>query len=94
MAVEKVRDRNVFPAAMIAAAEFFFSPQLRGGFHSGCCRLTEEADQSLDVLRRCCQEKPLSHELQSSQVQAMWPNLILEFREQGFAAGTDTKPSS
>ena len=40
--VEKVRDRNVFPAAMIAVAEFMFSPQLRGGFHGGCRRLAEE----------------------------------------------------
>ena len=40
--VEKVRDRNVFPAAMIAVAELLFSPQLRGGFHGGCGRLAEE----------------------------------------------------
>ncbi len=37
---------------MMAAA--FFSPQLRGGFHSGCCQLAEEAHQSLDVLGNGC----------------------------------------
>ncbi len=37
---------------MIAAA--FFSPQLRGGFHGGCCRLAEEPHQSLDVLGHGC----------------------------------------
>ena len=40
--VEKVRDRNVLLAAIIAAVEFFFSPQLSGSFHSRCCRLAEE----------------------------------------------------
>src|ERR1700738_648537 len=32
--VEKVRDRNVLLAAIIAAIKFFHSPQLRGSFHS------------------------------------------------------------
>jgi hypothetical protein len=59
--VEKVRDRDVFSVAMIAAAEFLFSPQLRGGFHSGCCRLAEEADQSLEVLGSRRQEELLPH---------------------------------
>jgi hypothetical protein len=40
--VEKVRDRNVRLAAIIAAIEFFLSPQLSGSFHSRCCRLAEE----------------------------------------------------
>ncbi len=34
VAVEKVRDRNAFLAAIIAAVEFFLSPQLSGSFHS------------------------------------------------------------
>ena len=40
--VEKVRDRNVRLAAVIAAIEFFLSPQLIASFHSRCCRLAEE----------------------------------------------------
>ena len=59
--VEKVRDRNVFPAAMIVPAEFFFSPQLRGGLHGGGCRLAEEADESLEVLGSRRQEELLPH---------------------------------
>ena len=31
-----------FLPVMVAAAEFLLSPQLRGGFHSGCGRLAEE----------------------------------------------------
>jgi hypothetical protein len=81
--VEKVRDRNVFPGVMIAA-EFLISRQLRGGIHSGRCRLAEEPHQSLDVLGRRRQEESLSHELQSAQAQATQPDQILQFREQGF----------
>jgi hypothetical protein len=33
---------NVPVAAMIAAIEFFLSPQPSGSFRSGCCRLAEE----------------------------------------------------
>jgi hypothetical protein len=40
--VEKVGDRNVLLAAIIAAIEFSSPPQLRGSFHSRCCRLAEE----------------------------------------------------
>ena len=40
--VEKVRDRNVLLAAIIAAIEFFLSPLLSGSFHSRGCRLAEE----------------------------------------------------
>jgi hypothetical protein len=36
------------------------------------------------VLRRRSQEELLPHELQSSQTQATQPDLILQFREQGF----------
>ena len=41
--------------------EFLFSPQLRGGFHSGWCRLAEEADQALEVLSSRRQEELLPH---------------------------------
>ena len=54
-------------AAIITAIEFFVPPQLRGSFHSRCCRLAEEAHQSLDILRRRCQQELLPHELQSAQ---------------------------
>jgi hypothetical protein len=40
--VEKVRDRNELLAAIITAIEFSLSLQLRGSFHSRCCRLAEE----------------------------------------------------
>jgi hypothetical protein len=43
-----------FAGVMIAATEFMFSPQLKGGFHSGCYRLAEEPHQSLDVLGHRC----------------------------------------
>ena len=81
--VEKVRDRIFFPPVMIAVAEFLFSPQLRGGFHSGYCRLTEEAHQSLDVLSYRCQEELLAHEPESPQTQAPQSDLILQFCKQG-----------
>ena len=84
MGVEKVRDRNVLLAAIIAAIEFFRSPQLRGSFHSRCCRLAEEPHEPLDVLGHGCQEELLPHEPQSAQAQATQSDLILEFREQGF----------
>src|SRR5260370_39030810 len=68
---------------MIAVAEFSFSLQLRGGFHSGYCRPTEEAHQSLDVLSYRCQEELLAHEPESAQTQAPQPGLILQFCKQG-----------
>jgi hypothetical protein len=71
------------PVMMIAVAEFLFSSQLRGGFHSGYFVLTEEAHQSLDVLRSRCQEELLAHELQSPQTQAPQSDLILQFCKQG-----------
>ncbi|MGB7643105.1 MAG: hypothetical protein WBL82_17585, partial [Terriglobales bacterium] len=52
--------------------------------HSGCCRLTEEAHQSLDVLSYRGQEELLAHEPESPQTQAPQSDLILQFREQGF----------
>ena len=84
MGVEKVRDRNALLAAIVAAVEFFLSAQLGGSFHSRSCRLAEEPHESLDVLSHGCQEELLPHELQSAQAQAAQPDLILEFREQGF----------
>lgn len=59
--LKKSGDRNVFSAVMVAAAEFLFSPQLRGGFHSGRCRLAEEPYESLDVLSHRRQEELLPH---------------------------------
>jgi hypothetical protein len=46
--------------------------------------LAEEAYQSLNILGGRCQEELLPHELQSAQARAAQPDLILEFREQGF----------
>jgi hypothetical protein len=43
-----------FVVVMIAATELLFSPQLKGGFHSGCFRLAEEPHQSFDVLGHGC----------------------------------------
>jgi hypothetical protein len=66
VADEKLRDRNVFLAAIIAAVDFFLSPQLGGSFHSGCCRLVEEPHHSLDVLGRRCQEELLPHGIRAA----------------------------
>ena len=63
---------------------FLVSVRLNGGRQNRCCRLTEEAHQSLDVLRRCCQEELLAYELESPQTQAPQSDLILQFCEQGF----------
>jgi hypothetical protein len=46
------------------AAEF--SSFFLGGEKLRCCRWAEEANQSLDVLRRCCQEELLPHEFYSA----------------------------
>ena len=62
VAVEIVRDRNVYLAAIIAAAEFFFC-QLSGSSDSGGCWLAEEPHQSLEVLGRRCEEELLPNEL-------------------------------
>jgi hypothetical protein len=59
--VEKVRDQNVLLATIVAAVEFFLLRQLKGSVHSGCYRLAEEADQSLDVLGSRRQEELLPH---------------------------------
>jgi len=84
VAVEKVRDRNIFLAAIKAAVEFFLPPQLSGSFQGRCCQLPEEPHESLDVLGHRCQEELLPHEPQSPQAQAMQSDLVLQFREQGF----------
>src|ERR1700683_3879472 len=69
---------------MIAAVEFFLSPQLSGSLRSRGCRLAEEPYESLDVLSRRCQEELLPHELQPAQAQATQSDLVFQFREQGF----------
>jgi hypothetical protein len=47
-----------------------YSSQLRGGRQDRRWRLAEEAHQTLDVLRRRCQEELLPHKFQSPQAQA------------------------
>jgi hypothetical protein len=81
--VEKVRRQNVFSPASIPPV-FLLSVPLSGGRQNRCCGLAEEAHESLDVLGHRCQEELLPHELQSPQAQAVQPDLILQFREQGF----------
>ena len=49
-----------------AVAGFFVSVRLSGGRHNRCCRLTEEAYQSFDVLSYRCQEELLAHEPESA----------------------------
>jgi len=63
---------------------FLVSVRLSGSLQNRCCRLTEEAHQSLDVLSYRCQEELLAHEPESPQTQAPQSDLILQFREQGF----------
>jgi hypothetical protein len=61
--VEKVVIGMSLLAAIIAAAEFFFSPQLSGSFHNVGFRLAEEPHQSLEVLGRRCEEELLPNKL-------------------------------
>ena len=63
---------------------FLVCVRLDGGRQNRCGRLTEEAQQSLDVLSYRCQEELLAHEPESAQTQAPQSDLILEFCEQGF----------
>src|SRR5438874_6625865 len=65
-------------------AGFLVSVRLSCGGQNRCCRPTEEAHQSLDVLSYRCQEELLAHEPKSPQAQAPQSDLILQFREQGF----------
>jgi hypothetical protein len=67
-----------------AVAGFLVYVRLSGCRRNWCCRLTEEAHQSLDILSYRCQEELLAHELQSAQTQAPHSDLILQFSEQGF----------
>jgi hypothetical protein len=84
VAVEKLTHRNAFSSASMPFAGFLVSVRLSGGRQNRCCRLTEEAHQSLDVLSYRCQEELLAHEPESPQTQASQSDLILQFREQGF----------
>jgi hypothetical protein len=65
-------------------AGFLIFVRLSCGGQNRCCRPTEEAHQSLDVLSYRCQEELLAHELESPQSQAPQSDLILQFGEQGF----------
>src|SRR5437660_1604420 len=65
-------------------AGFLVSVRLSCGGQNRCCRPTEEAHQSLDVLSYRCQEELLAHEPESPQSQAPQSDLILQFGEQGF----------
>jgi hypothetical protein len=80
--VEKLRDRNVFLAPSIAAAEFFLLTSLSGGCHSGGCRLAEEAHESLEVLGGRCKEGLLTNKLHPTQAQATQSNQIFHFGKQ------------
>src|SRR5947209_9589024 len=82
--VEKVPQQNAFSICEHAVAGFLVSVRLSGGRQNRCCRLTEEAHQSLDVLSYRCQEELLAHEPESPQTQAPQSDLILQFGEQGF----------
>jgi hypothetical protein len=81
--VEKLPQQNGFSSASMPS-RLSVSVRLSGGRQNRCCRLTEEAHQSLDVLSYRCQEELLAHEPESPQTQAPQSDLILQFREQGF----------
>ena len=53
------------------------SVRLSGSRQDRCCRLTEEAHQSFDVLSYRCQEELLAHEPESPQTQAPQSDQIL-----------------
>jgi hypothetical protein len=65
-------------------AGFLIFVRLSCGGQNRCCRPTEKAHQSLDVLSYRCEEELLAHEPESPQTQAPQSDLILQFREQGF----------
>src|SRR5580692_8551171 len=75
---------NRTPFHLRACRGFLVSVRLSGGRQNRYCRVTQEADQSLDVLSYRCQEELLAHEPESPQTQAPQSDLILQFREQGF----------
>ena len=66
-----------------AVAGSLVSVRLSGGQQNRWCRLTEEANESLEVLGDSCQEELLAHGPESPQTQAPQSDLIFEFREQG-----------
>ena len=84
MGVEKVRQQQAFRLRVCLYRILLFSVRLSGGGQRRRYRLAEEPHESLDVLGRRGQEELLPHELQSPQAQATQPDLILQFREQGF----------
>jgi hypothetical protein len=81
--VEKVPQQAVFHLRA-CRRRFSCLVRLGGGRQNRCGRLTEEANQSLDVLSYRSQKELLAHKLQSSQTQATQSDLILQLREQGF----------
>ena len=72
------RGESLFLRRVPAERLFSFFLQLDGSWQN---RLTEEPQQSLEILCRCCQEELLAHELQSPQAQATQPDLVLQFRD-------------
>jgi hypothetical protein len=55
VALEQVRDQNVFWVAIVAGVDFFSSPQLSGSFHSGVGQLRNRTSR--------CQEELLTNKL-------------------------------
>src|SRR5215469_5449725 len=67
--LKKSSQQNIFPAANVPCRVFAFPHSLSGNLNRWC-GWAEEPYQSLDVLRSCCKEELLTHELQSPQAQA------------------------
>ena len=84
MGVEKVLQQNALSSASMRLPVCFVCVRLSGGRKNRCCGRTEEAHQSLEILRYCCQVELFPHKLQSSQTQAPQSDPIFQFREQGF----------
>src|ERR1700730_12143826 len=82
VAVEKLNARTDLVRAGEVLLSFFSS--CISGASLWCRRSASEANQSLEVLCRRCQEELLPNELESAQAQAAQPDVILQFREQGF----------
>ena len=73
--------RRAFGCGEVAAS-LSFTLLLGSDCWSRCHRRTEVAHESLEVLRRRCQEKLLPDKFQSTQAQTTQSDLILQFREQ------------